>query len=355
MIADLAIHAPNRKGDSRNVHAHILLTMRHLTHDGFGNKAREWNAKANIYQWRKAWEVHCNEHLKQAGLDCRVDCRSLAAKGLDQEPKLHLGAYATLLERQGIASDRGNQNREIEKRNELRKALHRESDNIIQKIARLDEKLNELNELKHSALLEHDEVLNPLDAQWGLIDELLNLSETMQHETVAMRKQFVEQCAESFNSYKQQVETYIAHVTDQKTQDRLVLQAKLYQAKFAQLYHTELANLLTVEDKTANAQQIHQLNYLATKAERDYKSCMTQWAVKAVRDDSYSYELLEQRYIDIVNRLKIAEQKHWSRFYDKVKSNDWSDDKIVIEQQRLVLALDNELARYFGLSRGYER
>jgi ATP-dependent exoDNAse (exonuclease V) alpha subunit len=91
MIVDFAIHAPSKGGDERNSHAHILLTMRNITPEGFGGKVREWNAKSNIYQWRQAWENQTNQALQQAGLNCRVDCRSHATKGLDREPLLHLG------------------------------------------------------------------------------------------------------------------------------------------------------------------------------------------------------------------------------------------------------------------------
>ena len=45
MVADVAIHAPDRDGDDRNYHAHILLTTREIGPDGFGEKAREWNKR----------------------------------------------------------------------------------------------------------------------------------------------------------------------------------------------------------------------------------------------------------------------------------------------------------------------
>jgi ATP-dependent exoDNAse (exonuclease V) alpha subunit len=41
MCADLAIHD---KGDG-NPHAHVMLTTRHVTQDGFGGKNRDWNNK----------------------------------------------------------------------------------------------------------------------------------------------------------------------------------------------------------------------------------------------------------------------------------------------------------------------
>jgi len=43
MVADIAIHAPHRQGDYRNWHAHVMLTMRAITVEGFGKKERAWN------------------------------------------------------------------------------------------------------------------------------------------------------------------------------------------------------------------------------------------------------------------------------------------------------------------------
>ena len=98
MIVDFSIHAPSKKSeDERNFHTHISLTTRYITPEGFGGKAREWNSKSNLCRWRKEWENHTNQALEQAGFDCRVDGRSHASKGLDQEPRLHLGVQAMAL------------------------------------------------------------------------------------------------------------------------------------------------------------------------------------------------------------------------------------------------------------------
>jgi len=40
MVADIAIHAAHRKGDHRNGHAHVMLTIRERTAKGFGAKVR---------------------------------------------------------------------------------------------------------------------------------------------------------------------------------------------------------------------------------------------------------------------------------------------------------------------------
>lgn len=142
MIADFALHAPGKEGDERNHHAHILLTLRDITPEGFGGKVREWNAKANVYAWRQAWERHANQALEQAGMECRIDGRSLAGKGLDQEPRQHLGVHASAIERRGGQSDRGNENRAIDARNDTRAKLRRELDEANGEIEKLLQELS---------------------------------------------------------------------------------------------------------------------------------------------------------------------------------------------------------------------
>ena len=53
MIADFSI----RRSDPRNPHAHVLLTLRPVTASGFGPKARHWNRKSNLLEWRTAGRV----------------------------------------------------------------------------------------------------------------------------------------------------------------------------------------------------------------------------------------------------------------------------------------------------------
>ncbi|MDT0619954.1 MobQ family relaxase [Salinisphaera sp. P385] len=111
MVADVAIHAPDASGDARNHHAHILLTTREITPEGFGPKHRGWNDQALLAHWREAWAEHVNRALEQAGHEARVDHRSLADQGIDRLPTRHLGPAAAGMERRGVPSDRGDQAR----------------------------------------------------------------------------------------------------------------------------------------------------------------------------------------------------------------------------------------------------
>ena len=73
MIADIAFHDL----DSHNPHAHVMLTLRTVSPNGFGNKQREWNNRENIEAWRVNWEIIANDRLKKYGHKSRIDSRSL--------------------------------------------------------------------------------------------------------------------------------------------------------------------------------------------------------------------------------------------------------------------------------------
>jgi len=102
MIADLAIHASHRKGDPRNEHVHVMLTLREITGEGFGNKDRSWNERALIGHWREEWAEHVNRALDRAGHEERVDHRTLEAQRKDAERQAAEARAANDNERAGV-------------------------------------------------------------------------------------------------------------------------------------------------------------------------------------------------------------------------------------------------------------
>jgi ATP-dependent exoDNAse (exonuclease V) alpha subunit len=128
MIADMAIHTPDN--DWRNHHAHVMLTMRSISQDGFGKKIREWNASFATGQgeggrafakgttvldtWRKAWADHANAALEQHGHEARIDHRSYVELGIDKIPGVHIGkARHKAGDVQSRAHDIANDNHEV--------------------------------------------------------------------------------------------------------------------------------------------------------------------------------------------------------------------------------------------------
>ena len=148
MCADWAVHDSVNVEGQRNLHIHVLLTMRPLTQDGKwgakqrkvytldenGNKIRNWNGKGykcttefttdwndrgKGKQWRKDLADTINAVNEQAGIGGHWEYRSFKELGIEREPTVHLGSGAGALERKGMRSDRGDINRKVMEQNRL--------------------------------------------------------------------------------------------------------------------------------------------------------------------------------------------------------------------------------------------
>lgn len=105
MVADVCLHAPGKGEENRNFHAHVLLTMRTLEGDGFGKKAREWNAVGLLESWRASWAKMANEALAKAGHEARIDHRSNEVRSLAEVPGQHHGPAVAGILRRGEESE----------------------------------------------------------------------------------------------------------------------------------------------------------------------------------------------------------------------------------------------------------
>ena len=103
MIADLNVHWDIGADGLARPHAHVMLTMREVSEDGFGAKVRDWNRTELISAWRERWADHVNERLASLDIDARIDHRSLEAQGIDLEPQTKIGAPSL---RMGPEADR---------------------------------------------------------------------------------------------------------------------------------------------------------------------------------------------------------------------------------------------------------
>jgi hypothetical protein len=96
---DVAIHLPRSGSDERNHHAHVVMTTREVTARGLGSRTTlelsgtERHArglgpsKADYFLIRERWAQVTNEALREAGIEARIDHRSLKEQGIDRAPK----------------------------------------------------------------------------------------------------------------------------------------------------------------------------------------------------------------------------------------------------------------------------
>lgn len=85
--------------------------------------SERWNSEEQLVLWRAAWADVTNRYLEQYGHDARIDHRSHAERGLDEQPTVHEGVIARALEQRGIISDRCELNRQIKADNALLREL----------------------------------------------------------------------------------------------------------------------------------------------------------------------------------------------------------------------------------------
>lgn len=207
MVADWSIHDPKKDADGNpkpaNPHAHILLTMRSLRPNGswapkktshyeldengqrvpqidpetgkqkIGARGRRmwkrtttptnnWNNRANVERWRKAWADECNKYLTP---EHQIDHRSYKRQGKKQIPTIHEGYYARKLEREAPGSSwRVSINRIIKSVNDELKPLREQIRGIIRKMRNL-EKGQTKNGKPHSRLYEKSQIQHRQDVQ----------------------------------------------------------------------------------------------------------------------------------------------------------------------------------------------
>lgn len=188
MCADIAIHDKN----DGNPHAHILLTMRPLNEDKtWGAKSKkeyildengekvklkngnyktrkintvDWNEQDKAEHWRKAWADIINKCLEENSIQDKVDHRSYQRQGIEQIPTIHLGVSATQMEKKGIATDRGNINREIRKQNSILQEIKLRIKALLNWVRRIGKEEKE-----------NDNLTSPLPPKENLLSVFKNL------------------------------------------------------------------------------------------------------------------------------------------------------------------------------------
>ena len=115
MCADIALHDKNDE----------KVKLKNGNYKTRKINTTDWNEQDKAEQWRKAWVDITNKYLKENSIQEKVDHRSYKRQGIEQIPTIHLGVSASQTEKKGIATDRGNINREIKHQNKILREIAR--------------------------------------------------------------------------------------------------------------------------------------------------------------------------------------------------------------------------------------
>ena len=171
MIADLAVHEPDKENGVPNPHFHVLTTMRPLNTDGtWGNKQRreyaldengehirdekgeyvfnavhttDWGEPETLEHWREAWCGMVNAEFVRKGIAARIDHRSYEAQGIEQIPTVHEGPLVQKMEKRGIRTQKADLNRWIRTTNRLIAAVKKGIRSLLNWIAALKKEIEE--------------------------------------------------------------------------------------------------------------------------------------------------------------------------------------------------------------------
>lgn len=206
MCADIALHDKN----DGNPHCHILLTMRPLNEDKtWGAKSKkeyildengekvklrngnyktrkinttDWNEQDKAEEWRKAWADITNKYLEENSIQDKIDHRSYQRQGIEQIPTIHLGVSATQMEKKGIATDRGNINREIKHQNMILREISR----------RIKALLNWIRGIGKEEKIENENTKSTLPPKENLLSIFENLIRKNAYKNNADIKKYIE-------------------------------------------------------------------------------------------------------------------------------------------------------------------
>lgn len=175
----------------------------------------EWNSEEQIVKWRKAWEDVINLELERKQLNERVDCRSFKDRGIDEQPTIHEGVTARIIEQRGGVSDRCKLNRQIRKDNallrELKELVNNLSEIVENTVTKIAEKLenirNNLITLKYKFIFNKKQI-KQVETEKQLIPNLIRqfrkLSSDIEDKTAEHKQTKAEKNAcSSLNIFKQ--------------------------------------------------------------------------------------------------------------------------------------------------------
>ena len=248
-----------------------------------------WNSEEQLVLWRTAWADTVNRCLERSGHEERVDHRSHAERGLDEQPTIHEGVVARVLEEKGIISDRCELNRQIKADN----ALLRELKSLVKKL---------------------------MDAVKNTVPALAETMETVRQKMIIFRYQLLHIGAgkKHFSDTLQVVQP------DIKRYENIVKQLK---AKIKE------RRVLLEEKKTIPALQVFRHRELAQK-------------IAGLTED---IEELKSEKALLLNQLNCTDNHGMDEIKQHISSMESSLEKLNQQEKKYTAELDAALAQYTEL------
>ncbi|HEL0218132.1 TPA: MobA/MobL family protein [Streptococcus equi subsp. zooepidemicus] len=345
MIADCNIHNPPASDNEEQPHAHILLTLREMDNEGkwkpkcrkeyildengekiklkSGNyKSRkvnlnDWDEPDKAKEWRENFSKKANEYLARNNIQKRIDPRTFEEQGREELPQIHLGTSSYQMEKKGIQTERGNQNRKIV-------ALNLEFRKLKEELSKLT---SWIGSLIGSLQVKYDEYKQEKKEEYENKAELFNL-----YEYISIYHDIQGEKARKLNPYAsnkkigadlRRFSKARIYLKDNNLKTIADLQEKIstLQAK----------NKNINQDIKAKTKRIESLNKCFFYADiiKDNKQVFEEWSSKSLFKDSFYNSHKEQ--IDKYKRARAIIEKITGS--SAIKSKDWQKEIESLEDE----------------------
>jgi predicted nuclease with TOPRIM domain len=310
--------------------------------------SQRWNSDEQLVRWRESWAETVNQSLERSGRDERIDHRSHAARGLDDQPTVHEGVSARALERHGIVSDRCELNRQIKADNALLRELKAQVKKLMQALQNTIPALAEAMEtLRQNMIILQYQLLHIRNGEGRISEQLKNLRYRLK-QYAGLKKQIKETSQERKALLAEKKATSVLQILKQRDLSRRITEL----TENLEELHSERSMLLDSLDcqddsgvaeakKSASTMEsmLAKLNQQEQRYTAELNDALKQYSdLKELSEDLDPFVLLEARQVlrpakecEAVHKLQDAYSDKYSPLTMFDSQHDL--DKILGEKQ----------------------
>ena len=274
--------------------------------------SEQWNSEEQLLIWRKNWADINNLYLERKNIDSRIDHRSHKERGIDEQPTIHEGVTARMIEEKGYTSERCKINRQIKADNKLLRELKDAVKNLAKAVIDTIPKIADALETMRK---------NIMQFAYHLRDA--NYRKNAATEKVKTTKENIRKHDETLSQLKSKVEDKKKTTEQKKTTSVINIPKHIELAKIITTQTEEIEEIKTtlgIQLKKMNCETGEDVGKLEKsipdmetavqkyeKQEEKYKTELEKALIefRAIQDNTQGFDKLE----GIEERLRIRPQK----------------------------------------------
>lgn len=268
-----------------------------------------WNSDEQLIKWREAWADAANKILAEKDIDERIDHRSFKERGITEQPTIHEGVTARIMEKEWNVSERCEINRQIRADNRLLRRLKTELKKITESVKTSIPKIAKAMELIFTNLIINRYNQKQAQKAIGQCDEWIN---------------WIKPEYKKYNSIKNETKSQKCFLRDLKLEQKAT--SKLNISKQVSL-SKEIATL--TEDIEELKSELSGL-LLYYKSEAEFKELCSK-----IPD----YEEKRKKHMDFQNTLETKIAGHTEEFLS-LKDKIAPEEETALKKERETLRTD---------------